>query len=165
ASMRSANLYGRTLPLKGDIMADNVFIKPSNSGRYLDFNQYDITTGNGNANGIWASAYVVIKNANLIINASLASNANINQLRGEAYATRALMYFELVRNFARPYTVSPDGLGVPIITNFNTDSLPKRNTTREVYKQILDDLAQAATLVTFNLGANLTIPNTTISRP
>lgn len=164
ASMRSANLYGRTLPLKGDIMADNVFIKPSNSGRYLDFNQYDITTGNGNANGVWASAYVAIKNANLIINANLTANTNINQLRGEAYATRALMYFELVRNFAKPFTVDPDGLGVPIITNFNTDSLPKRNTTRQVYKQITDDLAQAAALVTFNFGTALNIPNTTISR-
>ena len=42
ASMRSVNLYGRTLPIKGDLMADNTFIKPSNSGRYLDFNQYNI---------------------------------------------------------------------------------------------------------------------------
>jgi hypothetical protein len=164
ASMRSANLYGRTLPIKGDLMADNTFIKPSNSGRYLDFNQYDITTGNANANGVWSSAYAVIKNANLIINADLAANTNINQMRGEAFATRALMYFELVRNFAKPYTVDPDGLGVPIVKTFNTDSLPKRNTTKEVYKLILDDLDQAFTLVTFNLGTSLNIPNTTISR-
>src|SRR4030095_7426760 len=46
ASLRSANLYGRTLPIKGDVMADNVFIKPSNSGRYLDFNDYNIIVSN-----------------------------------------------------------------------------------------------------------------------
>jgi hypothetical protein len=30
ANLRSNNLYGRTLPLDGDLMADNVFISTSN---------------------------------------------------------------------------------------------------------------------------------------
>jgi starch-binding outer membrane protein, SusD/RagB family len=163
-TMRSTNLYGRTLPIKGDLMADNVFIKPSNSGRYLDFNDYNIIVSNTNAVAVWGSAYLVIKNANAIINSTLAANANVNQFKGEAYAVRALMYFELVRNFAKPYTVDPDGLGVPIITSFSESALPARNTTREVYKQITDDLAQAYTLITQNLNGTMTLAGTGTSR-
>ena len=164
ASMRSANLYGRTLPIKGDLMADNTFIKPSNSGRYLDFNQYNFNSANANANGVWTSAYVVIKNANLVINSTVAANANVNQFKGEAYTARALMYFELARNFATPYTVNPDALGVPIVVKYNRDSLPPRNSLKEVYKLIVDDLNQAFTLMTFGLGSSLSIPNTSITR-
>ena len=35
ASLRTSAMYGRTLPMMGDVMADNVFISPVNSGRYL----------------------------------------------------------------------------------------------------------------------------------
>src|SRR6476620_7695439 len=164
-TMRSTNLYGRTLPLKGDLMADNVFIKPANSGRYLDFNDYNIIVSNTNAVAVWGSAYLVIKNANAIINSTLAANANVNQFKGEAYAVRALMYFELVRNFAKPYTVDPNALGVPIITSFSEEALPGRNTSKEVYKLITDDLAQAFTLMTQNLNGTMTLAGTGTSRP
>jgi hypothetical protein len=164
ASLRSANLYGRTLPIKGDVMADNVFIKPSNSGRYLDFNDYNIIVSNGNANGVWGSAYVTIKNANAIINSDLASNPNINQFKGEAYAVRALAYFELARNFAKPYTVDPNGLGVPIVTSFDQNVLPARNTLKEVYNLINDDLNNAYTLMTQNLNGSMTLAGTGTTR-
>src|SRR5437762_4124431 len=164
SGLRSTNLYGRTITLKGDLMADNVYIKPANSGRYLDFNDYNIIVSNTNALGVWQSAYVVIKNANTVINSALADNTNIAQFRGEAYAARALMYFELVRNFSKPYTVDPDGLGVPIITTFDQNKLPTRNTLKEVYAQINDDLTKAISLMTFNLGSTMTISGTGAAR-
>jgi len=145
-------------------MADNVFIKPSNSGRYLDFNDYNIIVSNTNAVAVWGSAYIVIKNANAIINSTLAANANVNQFKGEAYAVRALMYFELVRNFGKPYTVDPNSFGVPIINTFSEEELPTRNTVKEVYKQITDDLAQAFTLMTQNLNGSMTLAGTGTSR-
>src|SRR3954470_11358759 len=160
SGLRSTNLYGRTITLKGDLMADNVYIKPANSGRYLDFNDYNIIVSNTNALGVWQSAYIVIKNANTVINSPLADNPNISQFRGEAYAARALMYFELARNFAKPYTVDPNGLGVPIVTSFDQNILPTRNTLKEVYALINEDLNKAVTLMTFNLGSSMTISGT-----
>jgi len=164
ASLRSANLYGRTLPLKGDLMADNLYIKASNSGRYLDFNDYNITVSNTNAAGVWQSSYIAIKNINTVINSPLAGNPNINQFRGEAYALRALMHFDLQRNFATPYTVDPNGLGVPIVTSFDQNALPTRNTAKQVYDQINNDLNQAFTLMTFNTNSTMTIAGTGQSR-
>ena len=36
-NMNSANLYGRSTPLFGDLVSDNVYISSINSNRYLDF--------------------------------------------------------------------------------------------------------------------------------
>jgi hypothetical protein len=160
ASLRSANLYGRTLPIKGDLMADNLYIKASNSGRYLDFNDYNITVGNANAQGVWQSAYIAVKNANTVINSPLPGNVNINQFKGEAYAVRALINFELVRNFALPYTVNADALGIPLVESFDQNNLPTRDQVKAVYASILSDLTQAYTLMTINLGTSMVISGT-----
>ena len=147
ASLRAVDLYGRTLPLKGDIMADNAFVTTANSGRYLSFNNYSFNNGDGYALGIWQNAYIVIKAANTVINSTIASTANVDEYKGEAYAIRALMHFELVRNYAHPYTVAPNDLGVPLVTTFDQTSKPARNTIKEVYTQVLADLDKAYTLM------------------
>lgn len=147
-SLQSANLYGRTLPLFGDLVADNVIISTTNSNRYLDFFQINYTIVNGNAAGIWQTAYTTILRTNNVINSTLSGTPQIDQLRGEAQAIRALMYFELVKYFAKPYTTDPAGLGVPIILEYAPLVKPKRNTTGEVYAQIEKDLTEAANLMT-----------------
>src|SRR4030095_5327561 len=107
ANLRSPNLFGRTIPLFADLIADNVYISSVNSNRYLDFFQVNYAVTNPNAQGIWETAYNTILNTNNVIACSLQGTAEIDQLRGEAYALRALMYFELVKHFAKPYTVDP----------------------------------------------------------
>ena len=143
AVLRSPNLYGRTIPLFGDLFADNVYISTENSNRYLDFFQVNMTVNNGNAVGIWQTAYNLILNANNIINSSLSGSAEINQFKGEARALRALMYFELVKHFSKQYTVDFNTLGVPLILTYDPFVKPKRNTISEVYIQIEADLKQA----------------------
>lgn len=164
ASLRNVDLYGRTLPVKGDLAADNVYLKPNNSGRYLEFRDFNETVANGVANNVWNAAYSSIKNANQIINSTLASSPVVDELKGEAYAVRALMHFELVRNFATPYTVDQNAAGVPIVTTYNQSALPPRNTVKEVYTQIISDLTQAATLISLNQGQSLTIKATNYTR-
>lgn len=148
AGLRSPNLYGRTIPLFGDLFADNVYISTTNSNRYLDFFQVNMTVNNGNAQGVWEGAYNVILNANNVINSELSGTEQIDQLRGEALALRALMYFELARHFARPYTVDPNGLGVPLILEYDPFVKPRRATLQEVYARIEEDLTEAIGLMT-----------------
>jgi len=147
-NLTSANLYGRTIPLFGDLVADNVYISSINSNRYLDFFQINYTITNGNAQGIWQSAYSTILRANNVINSSIASTPQVDQLRGEALAVRALMYFELVKFFAKPYTVDPSALGVPLILKYDPYAKPTRNTVQEVYTQIEKDLMDAIGFMT-----------------
>jgi len=153
--LRNSDVYGRTLPVKGDLMADNTFVITSNSGRYTAFNNYIFLTNDANVSGLWTNAYVNIKNANTVIasGSGLAGTANINQYMGEAYATRALMHFELVRNFAHPFTAAPDDMGVPLITSFDQNLYPKRNTVREVYTSVIADLEKAYSLMTLYRGS------------
>ena len=157
-------LYGRTLPIKGDLAADNVYLKTNNSGRYLSFRDYNQTAANAEAAEVWIAAYDVNKRANTVINSDIASTEVVDQLKGEALAIRALMHFELVRNFARPYTVDANGLGVPIVTEYSQSAKPARNSTAEVYAQIVSDLNEAYSLMTLNQGEDLVITSTNTSR-
>ncbi|HZJ59983.1 MAG TPA: RagB/SusD family nutrient uptake outer membrane protein [Chitinophagaceae bacterium] len=147
-NMNSANLYGRSTPLFGDLVSDNVYISTINSNRYLDFFQINYTVTDVNMQGIWQSAYSTILRANNVINSSLQGNENIDQLRGEALAIRGLMYFELVKFFGKPYTVDPNALGVPLILTYDPTLKPTRNSVQEVYTQIEKDLTDAANLMT-----------------
>src|SRR5688572_17586578 len=148
AGLRNVDLFGRTVPLIGDVMADNAYQHSLNTNRYTFYNNYSYNSTDGNALGIWTAAYTVILRANNIINSPVASNANVDQYKGEALALRALCYFTLQRFFARPFTDTPDGLGVPIITTYDPDAKPARNKTSEVYALIHDDLNRAYTLMT-----------------
>lgn len=164
AGLRNVNLYGRTLPVKGDLAADNVYLKNGNSGRYLPFRDFNETTADGTATAVWNAAYSSIKDANQIINSTLASSPVVDELRGEAFAVRALMHFELVRNFATPYTVDQNAPGIPVVTAYDQTALPARNTVKEVYTQIISDLNQAYSLISLNQGQTITINTTSFAR-
>lgn len=152
-NMRSSSFYGRDIPVLGDELADNAYIYSSNSGRYLQQMTYTYVAANAEASNIYTQGYVVILQANRIIYAGgvLPASTNVNQLRGEAYAARALAYLQLVNFFGAPYTVNPAAPGVPIITTptFLTGPLvkPARATVAAVYTKIHSDLDSAFALM------------------
>ena len=147
AGLRSTAMYGRSLMVIGDMMADNTYQSVLNTNRYTLFNNYSYNLTDGDVSGLWSTAYGIILRTNNIINANV-SGATVNQIKGEARTIRALCYFNLVRYFARPFTDNPAGLGVPIITVYNADLKPGRNTVAEVYAQIHADLNSAYNLMT-----------------
>lgn len=153
AGLRNTNLYGRTLPVFGDLLADNVFVSIASSGRYLSEKTYSIAVNDGDIDDIWSNAYIVILRANNIIDAPLNEGTAVKQYKGEAYAIRALLYFNLVRLFGKPYTDNPAAPSIPLILHSDFTALPKRNTVTEVYTQILSDLEQAYTLMSVYNGS------------
>ena len=148
SGLRNVEHQGRTAPVLGDLMADNAYQSALNSNRYTNFNNYLFTINDGNVAGLWNSAYNTILRCNNIINSSLATSVNVNQYKGEAFAIRALCYFNLVRYFSKPFTEDPSGFGVPIVTKFDITLFPGRSKISEVYALINADLAQAFTLMT-----------------
>lgn len=149
---RNASNFGRNIPVIGDVAGDNVFVSIANSGRYTTFNAYSFTVASSEYSGIWSTLYTTILRANNIIDATLTSSTAVNQYKGEAYAIRALCYFELLQHFARPYTDTPNGPGVPLVLHYDTSLKPARNTISEVYAQIESDLSQAYSLITTYRG-------------
>ena len=170
SKLQSNDYYGRTMYIIPELMADNLYLSSRNTGRYLEFENFVVSERNGEAQGLWEKGYQVIVNATraieggkLVQTTTADQQKTINQLVGEAYALRALAHFDLVRAFAQPYNFTQDAshIGVPIITAVNTvQTSPKRNSVKEVYEQIKNDLITALGLMqtakgkgSFSIGA------------
>jgi hypothetical protein len=138
AALRNLGVYGRDWPVVGDLQADNTFLEVNNSGRYIAQYKYIFTRTDEVYGEMWNAGYTVILRANKIIDADITGD-NINALKAQAYAIRALMYFKLVNTYARPYTDDPGKPGVPLVLHYDPYVQPPRNTVAEVYAQIISD--------------------------
>ena len=159
--MQTSNYYGRYFVLIPDLMGDDVKQSEDNSNRGTTEYRWERTTTGGITRVIWEDIYDVINRANVVIEAVPnleAGQAQLDQLLGEALALRALGHFDLVRFFALPYAVGSDAvsggngdgghLGVPLITQPQpATAVPARNTVKEVYDQVIDDLVRAVSLM------------------
>lgn len=143
-----SNLFDRTLPLIGDLLADNVAIVVDNSNRYTDVFNYSYLNTNSWAKDTWSAGYSSILSFNNIINANIPVTPNSSQLKGEALTLRALVYFYLVRLYAKPYTENPDAPGIPLVLTYDPTLKPARSKVSEVYAQILKDLTDAFDMMT-----------------
>ncbi|MEO7044564.1 MAG: RagB/SusD family nutrient uptake outer membrane protein [Ferruginibacter sp.] len=142
ASLRATNFYGRSFPVVGDLQADNSYVEITNSGLYIPQYTYNVVNNDPIAAGIWSFGYSSISAVNQIIDADVTS-PGVLQIKAEAYALRALVYFKLVNYYARPYTDNPNALGVPLVIHFSPSLFPARNKVSEVYAQIVSDLKTA----------------------
>lgn len=100
----------------------------------------------------YGSFYNIIFYTNYIINSKediIGEQTAIDQLVGEAYALRAMQYFELVNLYAKTYnpTTAKTDAGVPITTFYDTDQEYPKQSVEEVYTLILNDLDQAENLI------------------
>ncbi len=114
----------------------------------LNENNYTVSPTTPEPFNIYSQGYYAILQANRIIAANLPSSGNVNQLKGEAYISRALVYLELVNFFGTPYTVDPTASGVPLITAATDpatalNAKPARATVSQIYAQMISDLDSA----------------------
>src|SRR5689334_250236 len=56
AGFRATDYFGRTVPLLGDLMADNTYQSLTNTNRYTAFNLYNFTSADGSVAGFWSGA-------------------------------------------------------------------------------------------------------------
>lgn len=145
-------LFDRDVPVLGDLLADNIYVNISNSGRYLSQNNYTFINTSAEAADIYNQSYASIAQANRVIyeGKKLPTSNDVNQLLGEAYASRGLLYLNLVNWFGAPYTVNPNAPGVPIVTMpaYITGVVyPARATVSAVYDKIISDLDSAYALM------------------
>ncbi|WP_277085982.1 RagB/SusD family nutrient uptake outer membrane protein [Porphyromonas catoniae] len=149
---RSTAYYAAMFPIAGDLMGDDVQGVPTGS-RVSSY--YKMSYTKSNAPGIWYKAYNTLRRANRLIemcdkltNASPSTSqaTQIKSARAQALAVRALVHFDLCRQYATPYPFSNDGkaLGVPILVTIpENKSTPGRATLGEVYTQIISDFKEA----------------------
>lgn len=156
--------YGALMPISGWYTGSYVLMNEMRSGNGRRENDGDFQSGRyfaeyiwnysaDNTSGMWGNAYYVISAANNVINNLEGKDSeagvtaqDLNNLKAECLFTRALAHHILVLYYAQPFTYQPDGMGVPVVLVSDL-SAPARNTTREVYAQIVADLLEAESIM------------------
>jgi len=146
--------WGNNFISNFDVMADDM--RASESGRLDDSYRYTFYTESSD-NAMWTRPYRAMKNAVSLLDVIDAVEAegedaveDRNDIKGQALALRAMIHFDLVRTFGKPYTHGDanTALGVPIVTTkVNFDEKLARNTVEEVYTQVIKDLESAIALL------------------
>ncbi|MCV2483425.1 RagB/SusD family nutrient uptake outer membrane protein [Flavobacterium sp. SH_e] len=96
--------------------------------------------------------YNVIFYTNVVINEAskkVAASEERNQLIGEAYALRAMAYFDLVNLFGKPYNASTaaSDKGVPLALEIDLEQVYVPQSVEVIYNQIISDTQEAEKLI------------------
>jgi len=134
------------------------------SSRFTDeLYKWQPSTEIGNNDGLdrlWSSSYSAIASCNAALQAieEAGNPSSLDAQRGEALVARAYNHFILVNMFGQHYSPnhSSTDLGVTYMTKGETVLNPKyeRNTVKEVYDFIIDDLNKGLPLVNDGAYAN-----------
>jgi len=144
----SNNDYTRHLYQMSEFAADNVmYTQFSSDPLYLVFTREHFPDQN-NSSYFWFIAYRIILGTNTVIaSATEGESAQSDQLIGENYYLRAMVSFDLLRFYGKPYTTDPNGPGIIIRTDPGEEGIKPRATVAESYDQIINDLLKAEELM------------------
>nr|WP_055562802.1 RagB/SusD family nutrient uptake outer membrane protein [Hymenobacter sp. AT01-02] len=138
--------YQLNWPVLGFLPGENVRFNGT-LNQFLQIDQNQLSADNVLLTEAWTQMYQAVNGANNVlaalpsINDPLLASAEKNQLLGEAYFLRALVYFDLGRGWG----------GVPLVlsptrTKENGQGT-RRSTIAQTYDQVLADLTQAEALL------------------
>ena len=109
--------------------------------------KYDAAFPTSTLRSIWSNSYSGIANVNNLLahiddNTSLFSKDNHGVIKGEAYALRAFLHFDLMRLFACAPAMDNNAPGVPYVTEYATDVVAQKP-VGETMQLIVSDLLAA----------------------
>ena len=148
--------YGVDLTDRGmcDMRTEDISVSKDefDQNNFKDIERWVTSNPSGTEFG-WSYYYQNIYYANAIINKkneiTEGSEAEINQLVGEAYFMRGYMHFLLVNLYGQPYTKegAPTSKAIPLKLSLDLEEMPTRNTVEEIYASILSDIENARQLI------------------
>lgn len=156
----SESHYDKNLMVYPDILAGNIKFSKTVNLRLDDVYNVIQTAQSSSMNDTYSYLYSELNNVNNVIKytpTAEGSSTDKAKIVAEAKCIRALLHFDLVRIFARPFNFTTDGshLGVPVILQpqLFADPLPARATVAQTYQAIVADLTSAlAALDNTNVG-------------
>lgn len=155
-NMKWYDYYGTNMQLMGDERGDNIQPRIMSSGWTTIYTLgYDSEASTYFE--MWNKCYQTIMRCNTLIenidklDATTSSDkATRDNYKGEAYAVRALNFFDIARLYGYPYAKDNGAsLGAVLITSTvsPTAAKQKRSTVAQTYDQILSDLSAALPLL------------------
>ncbi len=172
APLVSINWYGASFVLDAEMRSGNGYRDVNkNSGRYTI--PYYLNYTSTATPALWGTAYFVISSVNNVIDnldgkAGIGgvSQQDVDNLHAECLFLRALAHFDLVRTYAKQYTVDKTALGVPYIFHTEPAGQPARDDVETVYGYILADLKNAERLMAdAYTRAGVADPKSVVSKP
>lgn len=136
-----------------------------NTAAFYAYTYTSTWDASGTANNIhyWLDSYRLINRANLVIEGvtrAVANNVITKDIGddyiGQALFFRAMTHLELLKHFSRPYNHTADASHMGVVYRTKGSSSPAtieensklgRTSVAENYKQLIDDLNQAETLI------------------
>jgi tetratricopeptide (TPR) repeat protein len=142
--------YTRGFHILAEYPSDNVSLSGSTGDNLYFAYNYRHEVSMNHTSLFWRKAYEAIYGINKVIEAvEEGQSPEKDQLLGENLYLRAMIHFDLVNIFGRPYSQNQgNNPGVMIRQDSDVTGLPPRSTVKEVYDFILADLLKAAQLMT-----------------
>jgi hypothetical protein len=151
--LASSSYYGRDFILYGDAKGGDFAIYSQGRG-YDGLYTFNHSVSTGNMGTYWSQMYDCILQANnLLLNiakieAAGSGTTALSQIKGQALTTRALVYFDLVRLYGKPFNMDKASYGVPLVLEpLDASAQPLRSSVEAVYTQIIKDLTDGAPLL------------------
>lgn len=147
------NYVGGTSNILGDVLADNLIINSLGRQTLTTFGDWRY---NGDATvGLFGTGYTIARRANAILENIDKFPAGVfkDNVRGEALALRALIYFDMVRTFSKTFeNAGTNDSTMTFITSTDAKQLPGKETVRGFYQKLERDLTAALPLINTNNG-------------
>jgi len=130
AGLRTSGSYfvSGTWNILADVLADNAVL--DQVGRQsLKTPYYNYTYNSTSTYGLFTSGYTITRRANAILEniGSIAPGSFRDDATGQAYAVRALVYFDMARVYSKTYlNASPTDFTLPYVTTTDATNVPKR---------------------------------------
>ena len=136
-----------------ELPSDEVAQGQGSSSDVTNLYKYTHLVNSANATAYFQQAYYIASAANKVIKVIPdGSSAELLQIKGENLFLRAMLHFNLVRMFGRPYAQNPStNPGVPILSETVSDAdayIIKRSTVAQVYDFVIADLLKASQFIT-----------------
>lgn len=140
--------------IMADILADNLVLNQVGL-QNLRVPFYGYTYSSTNTYGLFSTGYSVIRRANAILEniGSFPDGTFKNDARGEAYAIRALVYFDMCRVYSKTYQNASDAdFTLPYVTTTDATNMPASEPLRGFYDKVINDLVLAEGLINASNG-------------
>lgn len=155
AKMRVKEYLGAYYLAYAEVRSDEMY-NNRNVGRFVSESNYTMSANTPDARDTWDAIYKVVANANTVIgtaedNLSWQKSKDVTKIRQEvkklkaqAYAIRAIAFFDLLRLYGQKYTGG--NLGIPLPLEYNPEAVTTRPTIEQTEAQIEADFNKALEL-------------------
>ena len=157
-SLRSNTYYGADFLAYGEVRSDEMLSNLA-GGYYQNVMNYTMLSNDAYATNTYSQIYTLIAKANILINTDMSTikgsdldREEARYAQGQAYAMRAIGFFDAHRLYGQKYTGGTLGVVLPL--KYDPKALMPRATIAETEAQIDADFTKALQLMTANGSAS-----------